>query len=382
MLVTYAVLLLAACSSLFFLRDLVSLIGVILVVIFPIITYIIAMVTAHKLDVTITPPYYIVVTKNPVILKITLQNKTHFPISCVSLKLVSQNSFAIQGVKTNSETISAQIVPHGIVELNVTVTSPHCGNVRVEMQNIKVYDFFRLTYCTCKVFGDAVTVTNLPPMLRPNEGVPISDSDTEDSNIYSTQRGGDDTSQVFDYHEYAPGDRIKNINWKLSSRMKELMIKEFSFPISNSTLIMPELNATTYEEIDDIMSAFCWVSHWLLDNQCTYTMRWIQSLDMRENNQIIDPATDNSFTLLSIFQQLYSGAVYQENYLLDGYKNGVLFSNIIYVVHTVSPQMLEKLFEISLKSNLTVICHIQKKSEELLSLQEELEMHGIKFMLL
>lgn len=382
MLVTYSILLLAACSSLFLMRDVFSVIGVILVVAFPILTYIIASFSAHKLSVTVEPPYYVVVAKSPVILKVTICNKTYFPINCVSFQLTSQNSFAIDGVKASSQVVSAQVMPREMVELNVTVMSPHCGNVRVEIQSIRVYDFLRLTYCTRQFEQEEVTITNLPPMIKPKEKIPILDVDAEESNIFSTQKGGEDTSQVFDYHEYIQGDRLKNINWKLSSRMNELMVKEFSFPISSRTLIMSELNAATYEEIDDIMTASCFVSHWLLENQYTYTMRWIQSHEMREFDQVIDPATDNSFTLLAIFQQFYSGAVYKENYLLNSYKNGTSFSNVIYVVHTVSAMMLEQLFEISLHANVTVVCHIRKKTDELMLLQEDLEMHRIKLMLL
>ena len=55
---------------------------------------------------------------------------------------------------------------------------------------------------------------------------------------YAKDRGGDDASEVFDVHEYKPGDRIAQIHWKLSARTEELYLKEFSFPLGAAVVVL------------------------------------------------------------------------------------------------------------------------------------------------
>lgn len=60
---------------------------------------------------------------------------------------------------------------------------------------------------------------------------------------YSKDRGGDDSSEVFDVHEYMPGDKIAQIHWKLSARTGELYMKEFSFPLGAAVVLLLDRKA-------------------------------------------------------------------------------------------------------------------------------------------
>ena len=51
-------------------------------------------------------------------------------------------------------------------------------------------------------------------------------------------RDASDASEVFDVHEYKPGDRIAQIHWKLSARTEELYLKEFSFPLGAAVVVL------------------------------------------------------------------------------------------------------------------------------------------------
>ena len=52
-----------------------------------------------------------------------------------------------------------------------------------------------------------------------------------DSDRFSTYKKGDDPSEIFDIREYADGDKIQRIHWKLSSKTGDLMVKEGSLPL-------------------------------------------------------------------------------------------------------------------------------------------------------
>lgn len=58
---------------------------------------------------------------------------------------------------------------------------------------------------------------------------------------YSSDRKGDDPGETFDIRDYRPGDSIKQIHWKLTGKLDHVVIKEMSYPVYDSVLILPEL---------------------------------------------------------------------------------------------------------------------------------------------
>ena len=53
----------------------------------------------------------------------------------------------------------------------------------------------------------------------------------------ASNRRGEDRSEVYQLREYRPGDDIRQIHWKLSSKLDELILKEASQPESRSLLV-------------------------------------------------------------------------------------------------------------------------------------------------
>ena len=58
--------------------------------------------------------------------------------------------------------------------------------------------------------------------------------------------------KFFDIREYADGDKIQRIHWKLSSKTGDLMVKEGSLPLMKEIHIFIDLCATgTKQERND-----------------------------------------------------------------------------------------------------------------------------------
>ena len=53
-------------------------------------------------------------------------------------------------------------------------------------------------------------------------------------------RKGNDLSEIFDIREYVPGDDIRSIHWKLSSKTDTLILKEASDPSHYNVVILPD----------------------------------------------------------------------------------------------------------------------------------------------
>ena len=57
---------------------------------------------------------------------------------------------------------------------------------------------------------------------------------------YSGARPGDDPGETFDVREYQEGDSIRQIHWKLTGKLDKMMIRQRSFPVDDTVLILAE----------------------------------------------------------------------------------------------------------------------------------------------
>ena len=73
-------------------------------------------------------------------------------------------------------------------------------------------------------------------------------------------RPGGNPSETFAVREYVPGDDIRAIHWKLSSKMETLFLREASEPLHYDVLLMPDLGyvqagtAVSFQELDHAVS--------------------------------------------------------------------------------------------------------------------------------
>ncbi len=61
-----------------------------------------------------------------------------------------------------------------------------------------------------------------------------------DSDEYSMRKAGYDPSETFAIREYQPGDRIRQIHWKLTEKFDSLMVRDYGLPIQNTVLLLLE----------------------------------------------------------------------------------------------------------------------------------------------
>ena len=66
-----------------------------------------------------------------------------------------------------------------------------------------------------------------------------------DSSEYSMYHPGNDPSETFALREYLPGDRIKNIHWKLSEKTDHLLVRQLGLPVNNAILLVLDNTADT-----------------------------------------------------------------------------------------------------------------------------------------
>lgn len=74
--------------------------------------------------------------------------------------------------------------------------------------------------------------------------------------IYDGRKSGTDVSEVFGLREYREGDPLQSIHWKLSGKMKQLIVREFGRPVNYHTLVLlaPGIRYGAYEASEQAVS--------------------------------------------------------------------------------------------------------------------------------
>lgn len=141
-------------------------------------------------------------------------------------------------------------------EMDLSLQSSHVGSYTVSLDSLSVSDIFSLFCMKKKLKGQEGAYLVLPnpyPIDKPD----ILPGDDGSAALGRTQ---EDYNAPEDTRAYLPGDAMKRIHWKLSSRRRELVVRRFEMPAPPDTLILldPSLPAAADEkDIPFLRDALC-----------------------------------------------------------------------------------------------------------------------------
>lgn len=162
--------------------------------------------------------------------------------------------------------------------------SVHCGRLYVQVQSVKIMDYFGLI--AIKVPMKAASRITILPEMFPCEiyAAPVAASADDGS----ASRRGDDRTEVFQMREYQSGDDIRQIHWKLSSKLDTLILREPSQSVSRSVLLFWDKRcACSPENMDTQAEAVASVSQALCDSGIPFDLGWTEGEEL-ELRQIPD----------------------------------------------------------------------------------------------
>ena len=168
-----------------------------------------------------------------------VKNESRIPIAPCKIKVVlrhtdkrgkKKKSLHVLGIARNSENVFFE---YGC---------ENCELVRMNIPYIHIYDFMHL-FCIRKKIcdeADLIVMPHVPRMDVVSKFMASVSGDSDD--LFSPNKPGDDPTEIFGIREYAGGDKIRNIHWKLSAKIGELMVKDYSLPLHvNDTIIFETL---------------------------------------------------------------------------------------------------------------------------------------------
>lgn len=122
-------------------------------------------------------------------------------------------------------------------EYRMPVNTEICGEIEIQIQEIRCYDFFQL-FCVKKYSPQKKEMVIYPEVKTMNLILKHRPKTKETGDIFDEDVRGNDMSEIFDLRGYQDGDSIRSVHWKLSSKMNRLLVREFSRPASFDTILL------------------------------------------------------------------------------------------------------------------------------------------------
>lgn len=209
--------------------------------------------------------------------EVHVKNRGFVPAASVSVEICCRDEFEevwmskrIEGaVDAGKETVFC-----------LTAAASYAGNLRFGIGHVQLRDLFGLWRTRVKLSKETQKVLVMPDFypveVRMEE---LSAGVLQQGNRHSDNRRGDDVSEIFDTRDFREGDTLQKVHWKLSAKMDELLVKEFSLPIEKSLWIYVDLyweekSACTHEHWDELLTVLASLSRSLLLAKCSFEVLW------------------------------------------------------------------------------------------------------------
>ncbi|MFV0393446.1 MAG: DUF58 domain-containing protein [Coprobacillaceae bacterium] len=178
------------------------------------------------------------------------------------------------------------------VYLDFDISSKHCGNIEIEIKNIKIYDYLSL-FCRKLKQEYKEEIIVLPKENKIDMILSSNFIDTIQNNKDTNQLG----MNITDFHirEYEDGDSIKHIHWKLTAKTEEVWTKEY---FDEESYVIPIHLDLYYEEM---MSLYEWDAFFeivtaialeLLKTDIKHSISWFDIYTNRQYEYIITTKLD------------------------------------------------------------------------------------------
>ena len=169
--------------------------------------------------------------------EITIHRKSRMPLGMTEAEIVYEN---IMYDEKETEVVFLEPSEKQDMTYRFMEKMRDCGSVRITLAQMKCYDKLGLFCWKSKpeITREALVY---PAQIRVNTQISGRPQTTVSGEMYDQTRKGQDVSEVFGLREYAEGDPLGSIHWKLSSKTDELVVREFGYPSNYNILILYDM---------------------------------------------------------------------------------------------------------------------------------------------
>lgn len=170
-------------------------------------------------------------------LQIRIRKNNCLPLGMTEIELVYEN---IMYGEKYTESILLQPSEKKEMSYRHLIKMEDCGNVKITLKMVKCYDKLGI-FCWNRQQGARLDTMVYPAEIRINTELTGRFQTTVSGELYDQTRKGHDVSEVFGLRDYVKGDPLGSIHWKLSSKVDDLVVREFGYPSNYNVLILYDM---------------------------------------------------------------------------------------------------------------------------------------------
>lgn len=211
--------------------------------------------TGLSLDIQTKASCYI---DQELMINITIQKKNSILSGPVHIHFVFHN--LLYDAK-EPKTIILQPCEKQTMHYLYNVLMKDCGNVKISIESVTCMDLFGLFQKTF-YFDHEKEVLVYPHQVQLNTLLHRNPETITDGELYDHEKHGQDVNEVSGLRSYVEGDSPRSIHWKLSSKMDDLVVRQFGHPSNYHTLILYQMSKEAEgvkisNELNNALSAIC-----------------------------------------------------------------------------------------------------------------------------
>ena len=247
---------------------------------YPLLAFIYLSVVSRSLQTDLSRVPSMGEVKEPVRAGITLKNENRIAALRYTLCLTLRNTL---GSSRQKQRFTDAISGNREKTFWYEFSSEQAGTVQLSLNWIRIYDFLGIFSRKIPCSQQAL-IRILPQFdLMPLEISKKTRDFQAESEIYSSERRGDDPSELYQVRPYRPMDSIKDIHWKLSAKEEELIIKERGFPLGCVVRIWIDFSKCSRPDLalSKILTAVASLSLTLAEEHCIHMAAWYEEKNSR-----------------------------------------------------------------------------------------------------
>lgn len=265
--------------------------------------------------------------KNQGMLCLANPSLLYLPYITVSLQLRNQFTRACEELVLETSLFAKECR-----QLPIELSSMYCGVVEIEITKVCVWDIWRIV--CCKRFHTGTGKICIYPHLFEQE-IRFGDGMTDGMEQTKSQmyQPGYNPGEIFDIRAYQYGDEVRNIHWKLSGKLDQLMVMRQAQPFEKSVLLqfqnlcdgmegMPEL-------ADMAAEIYFSISRNLLKQGICHEVAWLDRESRRYETHEIENEEDMIGILPHLLMQGFFGGAGKEE--LQHELPNKSYAHIVYV---------------------------------------------------
>lgn len=255
----------------------------ILTLIFPLFSLALSLPGMRRCRLFLVPESAAAERGRPCTWTVQLDNPSHLPLARLDFRLQEENRL------TGARAAVRRGMTGGSEGWHWTeaADSEHCGVLDCTLSAPRVCDFLGLISLPVPVPPPAQML--VLPVSVPPEPLPFS-LGWSAGNARLRPRPGGGPGEDYDLRDYRPGDPMRSVHWKLSSKRDSLIVRQ-TLEVQKPTLVLTFDLFGTPKTLDGVFDRLYALSRLLLARERPHFIQWVHPGSGAPNSRLIDSSS-------------------------------------------------------------------------------------------